>query len=216
MTIGSYPQGAIWVYLKVAHDDTTGYRNKNAPLCKIGTRHLPLSGQRIENIRFSSCRNPESVIVLNITVSAIIATKTMVFQEGIIPEHALFVAIQQTQRSIAISNHQFAVYILQTADVRIQETAALRLLHIFEQVGGFVLHIIIIKTLSPHLNPHILLRIHQKFLWCPLYVDGLQPHFRLAVELLGSRVIDTISHRSMHPDLSFIVLLQFIYVIVGQ
>ena len=156
------------------------------------------------------------MIVLYKTVSAIIATKTMVFQEGIIPEHALFVAIQQTQRSIAISNHQFAVYILQTADVPIQETAALRLLHIFEQVSGFVLHIIIIKTLSPHLNPHILLRIHQKFLWCPLYVNGLQPHFRLTVELLGSRVIDTISYRSMHPDLSFIVLLQFIYVIVGQ
>ena len=214
--IGSNPQGAIWVYLKVAHDDTTGYRNKNAPLCKIGTRHLPLSGQRIEDIRFSSCRNPESVIVLYKAISAIISTKTMVFQEGIIPEHALFVAIQQAQRSIAISNQQFAVYIFQTADVPIHETTTLRLLHIFEQISGFVLHIIIIKTLSPHLNPHILLRIHQKFLRCTLYVDGLQPNFRLAVELLGCRVIDTISYRSMHPDFSLIVLLQFIYIIVGQ
>ena len=211
-----YPQGATWVYLKVAHDDTTGYRNKNTSLCKIGTCHLPLSGLRIEDIRFRSCRNPESMIVLNKAVSAIIATKPMVFQEGIIPEHALFVAIQHTQFSVAISNQQLAVYILQATKVAIWETAALRLLHIFEQVSGFVLHIIIIKTLSPHLNPHILLRIHQKFLWCTLYVDGLQPNFRLTVELLGSRVIDTISYRSMHPDFSLIVLLQFIYEIVGQ
>ena len=166
-----------------------------------------MSVKRIEDIRFCCCRNPESMIVLYITVSAIIATKTMVFQEGIIPEHALFVAIQQAQLSVAISNQQLAVYILQVAKVAIQDTTALRLLRIFEQVCGFVLYIIIIKTLSPHLNPHILLRIHQYSLWCTLYVDGLQPNFRLAVELLGSRVIDTITHRSMHPDFSFIVLL---------
>ena len=156
------------------------------------------------------------MIVLYKTVSAIIATKTMVFQEGIIPERTLFVTIQQTQHSVAISNQQLTVYILQTTDVPIHETTALGLLHIFEQVSGFILHIIIIKTLTPYLNPHILLRIHQKFLRCTLYVDGLQPNFRLAVELLGCRVIDTISYRSMHPDFTLIVLLQFIYIIVAQ
>ena len=97
------------------------------------------------------------MIVLYKTVSAIIATKTMVFQEGIIPERTLFVTIQQTQHSVAISNQQLTVYILQTTDVPIHETTALGLLHIFEQVSGFILHIIIIKTLTPYLNPHILL-----------------------------------------------------------
>lgn len=97
------------------------------------------------------------MIVLYKTVSAIIATKAMVFQEGIIPERTLFVTIQQAQHSVAISNQQLTVYILQTTDVPIHETTALGLLHIFEQVSGFILHIIIIKTLTPYLNPHILL-----------------------------------------------------------
>lgn len=138
--IGSHPQGTICIYLKIADNDTVIYRNKNSSLCEIGTRTQPLSVKRIEDISLSSCRNPESMIVLYITVSAIIATKTMVFQEGIIPEHALFVAIQQAQLSVAISNQQLAVYILQVAKVAIQDTTALRLLRIFEQVCGFVLY----------------------------------------------------------------------------
>ena len=161
MMIGSHPQGTICIYLKIADNDTVIYRNKNSSLCKIGTRTQPLSVKRIEDISLRSCRNPESMIVLYKTVSAIIATKTMVFQEGIIPKRTLFVTIQQAQHSVAISNQQLTVYILQTTDVPIHETTTLGLLHIFEQVCGFVLYIIIIKTLSPHLNPHILLRIHQ-------------------------------------------------------
>ena len=155
--IGSHPQGTICIYLKIADNDTVIYRNKNSSLCKIGTRTQPLSVKRIEDISLRSCRNPESMIVLYKTVSAIIATKTMAFQEGIIPERTLFVTIQQAQHSVAISNQQLTVYILQTTDVPIHETTALGLLHIFEQVSGFILHIIIIKTLTPYLNPHILL-----------------------------------------------------------
>ena len=47
-------------------------------------------------------------------------------------------------------------------------------------------------------------------------MDAFEPFFRFAVKLLFIIFVDAVTHRGMHPDISIIVLLKFIYRIVRQ
>ena len=47
-------------------------------------------------------------------------------------------------------------------------------------------------------------------------MNVFEPFFRFAVKLLFIIFVDAVTHRGMHPDISIIVLLKFIYRIVTR
>lgn len=74
----------------------------------------------------------------------------------------------------------------------------------------------IVESLSVDSYPHVLILIYQEFIRRSLHMDVFEPFFRFALKLLFIIFIDAVAHRGMHPDISTIVLLKFIYRIVRQ
>ena len=140
----------------------------------------------------------------------------MVSKEGIVPESLLFLAVDTAERTIRIGNERIAVNLGYLTDVSLFQTALLSLFGKFKKVGISGFGIMIVESLAVDSNPHVLILIYQKLERRSLHMDVFEPFFRFAVKLLFIIFVDAVTHRGMHPDISIIVLLKFIYRIVRQ
>ena len=137
-------------------------------------------------------------------------------KEGIVPENLLFLSVDTADCTIIIGNERIAVNLGYFTDISLFQTARLSLFGKFKKVGIPGFGIMIVESLSVDSYPHVLILIYQEFIRRSLHMDVFEPFFRFAVKLLFIIFIDAVTHRGMHPDISIIVLLKFIYRIVRQ
>ena len=137
-------------------------------------------------------------------------------KEGIVPENFLFLSVDTADCTISIGNERIAVNLGYFTDISLFQTARLSLFGKFKKVGILGFGIMIVESLSVDSYPHVLILIYQEFVRRSLHVDVFEPFFQFALKLLFIIFIDAVAHRGMHPDISIIVLLKFIYRIVRQ
>ena len=137
-------------------------------------------------------------------------------KEGIVPENLLFLSVDTADCTIIIGNERIAVNLGYFTDISLFQTARLSLFGKFKKISIFGLGIMKVESLSVDSYPHVLILIYQEFVRRSLHVDVFEPFFRFALKLLFIIFVDAVTHRGMHPDISIIVLLKFIYRIVRQ
>ena len=137
-------------------------------------------------------------------------------KEGIVPENLLFLSVDTADCTIIIGNERIAVNLGYFTDISLFQTARLSLFGKFKKISIFGLGIMKEESLSVDSYPHVLILIYQEFVRRSLHMDVFEPFFRFALKLLFIIFVDAVTHRGMHPDISIIVLLKFIYRIVRQ
>ena len=214
--VGSHPEIACLITGYIAHQNMGWARNINAHVCKIRTGIGPFSGFRLIHVIGITYRNPETTYTIIESIGAIITGSFMVSKEGIVPENLLFLSVDTADCTITIGNERIAVNLGYFTDISLFQTARLSLFGKFKKVGIFCFGIMKVESLSVDSYPHVLILIYQEFIRRSLHMDVFEPFFRFAVKLLFIIFVDAVTHRGMHPDISIIVLLKFIYRIVRQ
>ena len=214
--VGSNPEIASLITGNIAHQNAGWARNSNAHVLKIRAGIGPFSGLRLIHVIGITYRNPETTYTIIESIGTIITGSFMGSKEGIVPESLLFLAVDTAERTITIGNERIAVNLGYLTDVSLFQTTLLSLFGKFKKVSILCLSIMIVESLSVDSNPHVLILIYQKLERRPLHMDAFEPFFRFAVKLLCIVFVDAVAHRGMHPDISIIVLLKFIYRVVWQ
>ena len=214
--VGSHPEIASLIAGNITHQDAGWARNSNAHVCKIRTGIGPFSCLRLIHIIGIAYRNPETSYTIIESIGTIITGNFMGSKEGIVPESLLFLAVDTAERTIRIGNERIAVNLGYLTDVSLFQTTLLSLFGKFKKVGISGFGIMIVESLAVDSNPHVLILIYQKLERRTLHMDAFEPFFRFAVKLLCIIFVDAVAHRGVHPDITIIVLLKFIYRVIRQ